>query len=76
MTNELEYEVKEYKSPQAYRKDVKRRARKGWTVHSVENYAEPSGCLRVGCFAIIFLPLLLFFRKKPKIIVTYQRLKR
>jgi hypothetical protein len=71
-----DFEVKEYKSPQAYRKDAKKMAKKGWVVTSAEEYNEHSGCLRIGCIAVIFLPLLIFLRKKPKIVVTYRRVRR
>jgi hypothetical protein len=61
--------VREYKSRQAFEKDAEKLAADGYSVVSVTDSQQRSGCLRMltlGFFALIWRP-------KNRLIVTYQR---
>ena len=60
--------VREYKSRGEMQRDANKAAERGWTVVSVTEASQRSGCLRmatVGIFALVWRP-------KPRIMVTYQ----
>lgn len=61
--------VRTYKSPDAYRKDAEKLARQGWTVSNTMERRPQSGCGRILLLGVFTL----LFRKKPEIVVTYER---
>lgn len=61
--------VREYKSRQAFERDAEKLAAEGYSVLTVTDSQQRSGCLRMltlGFLALIWKP-------KSKLIVTYQR---
>lgn len=63
----MQTKVVEYTSAGDFQKDANKLARDGWTVAAQSERTPKRGCLRMlaGGF--------LFFRPKPRIVVTYNR---
>lgn len=61
--------VREYKGRDAFERDAQQLAEQGYSVVSVVDAQQRSGCMRmmtIGFFALVWKP-------KAKLIVTYQR---
>lgn len=65
----IQTQVKTYTKPEQYQHEASRMSRDGWRVVSTEEHAPRTGCMRW----LIMGPLVLIFRPKHKIVVTYER---
>lgn len=71
----FETRVEEYNQRKNFNRHAKKLAKAGWQVHNVEQIKENQGCMKTGCFGLIFLPLALIplLNKNEKLLVTYRR---
>lgn len=64
--------VRTYPNPDAYQRDARKLAGKGWSVSNTMERKPRAGCARIltlGLFTMLFPP-------KPEIVVTYVRQRR
>jgi hypothetical protein len=69
MALQTETMVREYDDTDEYNRDAKKLAEQGWSVQSVTELSQSSGCFRC-CFLGIFAAIL---KPKSHLVVTYVR---
>jgi hypothetical protein len=71
----MQYETKVlfYDNEKKMQKGIAKMQKKGWEVVETEVVERGYGCLKTGCFALIFLPLALLGKKPNRFKVTYRR---
>jgi len=73
----MQYETKVlfYDNEKAMQKGIAKMQKKGWEVVDTEVVEQGYGCLKTGCFGLLFLPLALLGKKSNRYKVVYRRPK-